>query len=57
VALEYIDESSVLKDKNAVREFRKNMNDPRISKEGAELLARARKRAENLKDPGVIIID
>lgn len=49
MALEYIDECSVLKTEDAIREFVRYMNDPHdITPEGAASLAKARDLASQI---------
>jgi hypothetical protein len=51
MALEYIDEASVLKTEDAIREFVRYMNDPHdITTDGAALLYRARELCEEITD-------
>jgi hypothetical protein len=51
MALEYVNESSILKTEDAIREFIRYMNDPHdITTEGAALLCRARELCEEISD-------
>ncbi|MDI6895931.1 hypothetical protein [Methanocella conradii] len=58
MALEYINESSILKDKSAIREFKRYLNDPHdITSDGAKALAKGRDLAKKIKDSRVIVIE
>jgi len=58
MALEYINESSILKDKAAIKEFKRYLNDPYdTTKDGAKALAKGRALAKKIKDSRVIVTE
>jgi len=58
MALEYVNESSELKDEADIKEFKRYLKDPHdITKDGARALAKGRALAKKNKDGRVIVVE